>query len=145
MFGDRRTHSRGDVNVVLCAWWGHSSFFSNFNRIVQITEKKSWPVDQKTVIMDRIVYAHLKASAAGILTYTVTSKTYGLVGYALTVGTLLATDTALRQSVRTAGTLLRKLLVASQKRRFGSSPEEKDEADPSNATVEYGGFFFVAP
>ena len=75
--------------------------------------------------MDRIVYAHLKASAAGILTYTVTSKTYGLVGYALTVGTLLATDTALRQSVRTAGTLLRNYLLPPKKDASVHRPKRK--------------------
>lgn len=76
--------------------------------------------------MDRIVYAHLKASAAGICTYAISSSpAHGAVGYAMAASALLAMDPALRQSVRTLGALLRNYLVPPKKDSSIHRPKRK--------------------
>lgn len=75
--------------------------------------------------MDRIVYAHLTASCAGICTYAFSSPAYGVVGYVAAMGVLLATDPALRQSARTAGTLLRNYIVPPKKDSSIHRPKRK--------------------
>jgi hypothetical protein len=84
--------------------------FHNFNLAFK-SPKKILARGSKTRIMDRLVYAHLKASAAGITAYAIASNTHGVAGYLVAAGALLATDPALRLTVRTAGALLRNYLV----------------------------------
>ena len=76
--------------------------------------------------MDRIVYAHLKASCTGICTYAFSSsRIYGTVGYFAAIGVLLSTDPALRQSARTAATLLRNYLVPPKQDSSIHRPKRK--------------------
>ena len=67
--------------------------------------------------MDRIVTAHLKASAVGVGLYLVGDYTgtnaSALLGYAAAAAWLTATDPGLRKALSTAAQLLRNRLFAS--------------------------------